>query len=349
MNTPLTIILSVLVFGFLIFIHEFGHYITARLFKVKINEFSIGMGPKLVWYDSKKTGIRYAISMFPIGGYVAMEGEDNETEDPNSFDKKPAWKRFIITAAGAAVNIITGFLIITILTTIVPIGNTTIAEFSGTDETGYEISSADSGLMVGDVITHVDGKRVKIVNKLSYEIMRRGNKPIDVTVIRNDEKLTVYDVVFPGMSEKGQSFGVMDFKVYRQEKNFLTLAEQSARQSFLMVRMCWEAIFDLVTGRYSFEAVSGPVGITPAIGNAASQGGAPALLHIAGLISINLGVMNLLPVPALDGGRLITLLVEMITRKKMPKKLEGIINGVGLVLLLGLSFVIMIKDIIGLF
>jgi regulator of sigma E protease len=203
--------------------------------------------------------------------------------------------------------------------------------------------------MVGDVITHVDGKRVKIVNELSYEIMRRGNKPIDVTVIRNGEKLTVYDVVFPGMSEKGQSFGVMDFKVYRQEKNFLTLAEQSARQSFLMVRMCWEAIFDLVTGRYSFEAVSGPVGITPAIGNAASQGGAPALLHIAGLISINLGVMNLLPVPALDGGRLITLLVEMITRKKMPKKLEGIINGVGLVLLLGLSFVIMIKDIIGLF
>ena len=115
MSTLLTIVLSVLIFGFLIFIHEFGHYIFARIFKVKINEFSVGMGPKLIWYDSKKTGIRYALSAIPIGGYVAMEGEDNETEDPNSFDRKPAWQRFIITVAGATVNIIAGFIVISIL------------------------------------------------------------------------------------------------------------------------------------------------------------------------------------------------------------------------------------------
>ena len=108
MNTLLTIVTALLVFGFLIFIHEFGHYIFARIFKVKINEFSIGMGPKLVWYDSKKTGIRYALSMFPIGGYVAMAGEDDESSDPNAFDKKPAWQRFIVTVAGASVNIIAG-------------------------------------------------------------------------------------------------------------------------------------------------------------------------------------------------------------------------------------------------
>jgi len=348
LNTALTVILSVLVFGFLIFIHEFGHYITARIFKVKINEFSIGMGPKLVWFDSKKTGIRYALSMLPIGGYVAMEGEDSETDDPNSFDKKPAWQRFIITAAGAAVNIVTGFIIIAILTTIVPLGGTTVAEFHDKEETGYVISSEESGLRVGDVITRVDGKRVNILNELSYEIMRRGTEPIDLTVIRDGEEILLPDVVFPGMSEEGQSFGVMDFKVYREEKTFLTVTGQAARQSVLMVRMCWESLYDLVTGRYSFEAVSGPVGISSAIGDAAAAGAA-SVLHIAGLISVNLGVMNLLPIPALDGGRLITILVEMVTRKRMPKKVEGIINGVGLVLLLGLSLVIMVKDIIGLF
>ena len=126
MSTLITVVTALLVFGFLIFIHEFGHYIFARIFKVKINEFSIGMGPSLVYYDSKKTGIRYSLSMFPIGGYVAMEGENEEASDPNSFDKKPSWQRFIITAAGAAVNIVAGFLIMIILATIIPIGNTTV-------------------------------------------------------------------------------------------------------------------------------------------------------------------------------------------------------------------------------
>ena len=347
MSTFLTIVSALLVFGFLIFIHEFGHYIFARIFKVKINEFSIGMGPKLAWYDSKKTGIRYALSMLPIGGYVAMAGEDDESDDPNSFDKKPAWQRFIITAAGAAINLIAGFIIMTILVGILPVGNTTVAEFYTKEETGYEISSEESGLMLGDVITEVDGKRVRILDELSYEIMRRGTKPLDITVIRNGEEITVPDVVFPGMSEDGQSFGMMDFKVFRVERTFGNLLTHAIRKSALTVRMCWESIYDLFTGRYTFEAVSGPVGISSAIGDAAKQGVA-SLLNIAALISINLGVMNLLPIPALDGGRLITILLEMITRRKLPKKLEGTINAVGLALLLLLSFVIMIKDILAL-
>ena len=347
MSTLLTIVLALLIFGFLIFIHEFGHYVFARIFKVKINEFSIGMGPKLLWYDSKKTGIRYALSMFPIGGYVAMAGEDDETDDPNAFDKKPAWQRFIITVAGAMVNIIAGFIIMTVLITMIPIGNTTVAEFYDKSETGYEISSEESGLMVGDVIVKVDGKRVAILDELSYEIMRRGTRPLDITVIRDGNQRVIEDVVFPGMSEEGQSFGTMDFKVYRVEKDFGSVASHAMRKSFLTVRMCWESIYDLFTGRYSFEAVSGPVGMSSAIGDAAKSGIA-SLLHIAGLISINLGFMNLLPIPALDGGRLITILVEMVTRRKIPKKVEGIINTVGLMALLLLSFVIMIKDVLNL-
>ena len=345
MGTLLTVVIALLVFGFLIFIHEFGHYIFARIFKVKINEFSIGMGPKLAWYDSKKTGIRYAISMFPIGGYVAMAGEDDESEDPDSFDKKPAWQRFIITFAGAAVNLIAGFIATALLITMSPIGNTTVAEFVDGKEYGFEISSADSGLMVGDRIVAVDGKKVTIPDELSYEIMRRGTHPLDITVIRDGVEMTLQDVVFPGMTEEGQSFGVMDFKVYRIEKNVGNVISHGFQKSFLTVRMCWESVYDLITGRYTFAAISGPVGISSAIGDAAKMGFA-SLLSIVALISINLGFMNLLPIPALDGGRLIAILVEMITKKKLPKKVEGMINTVGLMALLLLSFVILIKDVI---
>ena len=345
MSTLITVLTALLVFGLLIFIHEFGHYIFARIFKVKINEFSIGMGPKLLYYDSKKTGIRYSLSMFPIGGFVAMEGENEEASDPNSFDKKPAWQRFIITAAGATVNIIAGFLIMIILSTMVPIGNTTVGEFVVSEE--FDVSSSDSGLQIGDKIIKVGKKRVVYYDELSYEIMRQGTRPIDLTVIRDGKTQVIENVVFPGMSQDGQSFGSMDFRIYRVDKDFGTVMNYSFRKSFLIVRMCWESIYDLITGRYTVAAISGPVGISSAIGDAAKAGIA-SLLHIAALISINLGVMNLLPIPALDGGRLLTLIIEMITRKKLPPKVEGIINTVGLAALLLLSVVIMVKDVVGL-
>ena len=335
-------------FGFLIFIHEFGHFITARIFKVKINEFSIGMGPKLAWYDSKKSGIRYSLAMLPIGGFVAMAGEDDESDDPNSFDKKPAWQRLIITFAGAFVNIVAGFLAMAILVAMINVGDTTVAEFVDKSETGYDISSSESGLMEGDVIVEVDGRKVDILDELSYEIMRRGHEPIDITVIRNGERMVIPDVVFPGLSEQGQSFGTMDFRVKRVEKTFGTVISYSWQKSVLIIRMCWESVFDLITGRYTFAAVSGPVGISSAISDAAKAGFA-SLLNIVAIISINLGVMNLLPIPALDGGRILTILIEIITKKKLPKKVEGMINGIGLMLLLALSFVIMIKDVIQLF
>ncbi len=348
MDLAITIISAVLIFGFLIFIHEFGHYFFARLFKVTITEFSIGMGPKLVWYDSKKTGIRYALSMIPIGGYVAMVGEDGESDDPNSFDKKPAWQRFIITIAGASVNILAGFIAIFIFTSLVNIGGTTIHSFVSTEDTGYEISSEDSGLMSGDKIIKVDGKRVRTVDELSYEIMRRGYEPIDIVVVRDGKELLIKDVVFPGAEEQGQSFGAMDFMVYAEEKTVGNFFTHAFRKSFLIVRMCWESIYDLITGRYTAAAISGPVGISEAIGTAAKQD-VLQLFYLTALISINLGVMNLLPIPALDGGRMIVLLVEMITKKRLPKKIESTVNSVFLMLLLGLSLVIMVKDIIGLF
>ena len=173
MGTAFTVIIALLVFGFLIFIHEFGHYITARLFKVTINEFSIGMGPKLVTYTSKKTNIQYSLGMFPIGGYVAMVGEDEESDDPNAFNKKPAWQRFIITAAGATVNIVAGFLAMIIIVSCVNTANTVyggivnderLTESYGTDTLDLSVRSDASGLRVGDEIVKINGKRVLIVD-----------------------------------------------------------------------------------------------------------------------------------------------------------------------------------------
>ena len=345
MSTVLTIIIAVLVFGFLILIHELGHYTFARIFKVTIKEFSIGMGPKLLWYDSKKTGIRYSLSMLPFGGYVAMAGEDEESDDPNSFDKKPAWQRFIITAAGATVNIVAGALAMILLTTMIPLGSTTVHDFVDKEQSKYTVSSSESGLLAGDTILSVNGKRVKILDELSYEIMRQGNRPVDLTVLRDGTEVDLPGVVFPTEKQEEQTFGMMDFRVNRSEKTFGSVMTYSFRKSCLIVRMCWESLFDPITGRYTLAAVSGPIGISSAIGDAA-RAGFSSLLYITVLISINLGVMNLLPIPALDGGRLIVILAEMITRKKMPAKLEGIINGIGLLLLLGLSVVIMIKDVI---
>ncbi len=352
MGAALTVIVSLLVFCFLICIHEFGHYITARIFKVTINEFSIGFGPELVSYESKKTGIKYKLAMFPLGGYVAMAGEDEESDDPNAFNKKPAWQRFIITAAGAAVNILLGFVAMIIIVAFINIGNTTynmpmdeatLTERYENVDVSYR--SADYGLLHGDEIIAVNGKRVRIADELSYYVMRYGNEPVDLTVIRDGDEMTLEDVRFPTTENQGQVFGVADFYITGlKDKNVFSVFSLAFRKAALVMRMCWESIIDLISGRYTVEAVSGPIGISSAIGDAAKQG-VLSLLNIAVVISINLGFMNLLPIPALDGGRLITILIEMITRKKIPAKIEQMINGIGLILLLVLSVVIMLKDV----
>lgn len=353
MGPILTAILTLLVFEFLIFIHEFGHYITARIFKVTVTEFSLGFGPELLTYESKKTGIKYKLSIIPFGGFVAMAGEDDESDDPNAFNKKPAWQRFIITAAGATVNIVAGFLAMIIIVCFINIGNTTYGapmDDAYLDELGYEelnktYRSSDFGLEFGDEITHVNGKRVKIFDELSYQIMRYGNEPVDLTVIRDGKEMVIEDVSFPTVMEQGQVFGIIDFKITGlKEKNVFNVFSLSVRKSALVMRMCWESIIDLISGRYTLEAVSGPVGISTAIGEAASLGFL-SLLNITVLISMNLGFMNLVPFPALDGGRLITIIIEMITRKKIPTRIEGMINAIGLAILFVFMIIVLFKDV----
>lgn len=345
----LNILLAVFIFGILIFIHEFGHYITARIFGVTIKEFSIGMGPKMITYTSKKTNIKYSLGILPIGGYVSMVGEDEESDDENALSKKPAWQRFIITVAGASMNILAGALVMLVLISATPesMYSTTVDRIISVEEVPRENSSEFGGLMAGDRIIAVDGKRVHILAELDYEIMRRGIDTVPLTVERNGEKKTL-EVDFPVYVDRGQYLGARDFYTEKESYGFSSVIKHSFYRSVLTVRMIWESLFDLVTGRFGIEAVSGPVGVTTQISEAASTGVAN-IIYLAIVISINLGVVNLLPFPALDGGRTVFILLEMIRRKPVPVKYEGMVHFIGIVILMAFMLIITLKDIITLF
>ncbi len=343
MNVIVTILLTVFVFGFLILVHEFGHYISARIFKVAINEFSIGMGPKIVSWTGKKTGIQYSVRLLPIGGYVSMVGEDGESEIEGALSSKPKWQRFIVLFAGSFMNLLFGFIFMACYVISSPaLGSTVVAEF-------HENSvSQGEGLQIEDKIVSVNGKSVHILYELSYAISDCGGKPADIEVIRDGEKIFLEDVSFPTEEISGVTFSSQDFSVYRVKKNLPNICYHAYYQSIATVGVVWDSIIDLITGRYGVEAVSGPVGTAGVISEAASAG-ISSFLMIFSLLAINLGVMNLLPLPALDGGRILFLVIEAIRRKPVKAEVEGMINFVGIVLLFGLMIFITLKDIWGLF
>lgn len=340
-------ILAFLIFSLLIFIHEMGHYLTARLCGVTIEEFSIGMGPKMLTYTSRKTGIKYSLGIFLFGGYVSMAGEDEESDDPNAFSRKAAWKRFLITASGALMNLLFGFLLVLILVlSSGPLGSNRIAAYP--EEAPYDISSADSGLQAGDELLSINGKRVHIAADLSYEILHEGgNGAVPVTIRRDGQEMTL-SVIFPAVEVSGIQYGQADFYVQADARNVGSILYHTFYRSCSTVKMIWDSLIDLVRGQYGFEAVSGPIGVADAMSEAA-EAGFLQLLYLTAVISINLGVFNLLPLPALDGGRLVFLLIEMIGRHPVPVRYEGLVHFVGLMLMLGLMVVITFKDLFTLF
>lgn len=338
----LYILIAILVFGFLIFVHELGHFLFAKKFGVTISEFSLGMGPKLL-SKKGKDGVEYALRLLPIGGYVAMVGEDEDSDDPNAFHKKPAWQRFIIVIAGAIMNLLVGIIIMIILTIATPrFGGTTVAEFR------EGATSSVSGLRVNDEIIEINGYNVHTANDLSYEIMRNGYEPVEVTIMRGGKEITISDVTFPQISSQGVAFGSMDFLVFEEEKGFGVVCKNAFYSCTSTVKMIWDSLFDLVSGRYGIEAVSGPIGVTGAITDAAETS-AYSLFYMVVVISINLGVFNLLPIPALDGGTLLFLLIEMIFKKPIPRKVENSLKLAGFALLMLLVIFVSFKDIFGLF
>lgn len=451
---PLYILYAILIFGLLIFIHELGHFIVARLCGVKVLEFAIGMGPKLFSWVGRKSGTRFSLRLLPFGGFVNMlgetgmevvqgdngEGEDsavllretrNEEDKETTYTVTPdlaaqaycnqsVWKRILISVAGPAMNLILGFLLMLVIVLVQgqnSAATTVVAGFHvqytaeeaqygfekddhlyavngerllsyadferlvkeangqsitvtvqriNADHTDYEMIdipaslteadlalftgslSENCGLNIGDKVIKVNSTRVHTYDELSYEIMNQGYKPLKLTVMRDGERIELKDVIVPSYESEGVVFGNMDFLIYREpDFNFITVIKHTWFRSLSTVKMVYDSLFGLFSGRYGVEAVSGPVGITKVVGQAAQYGLVP-VLNLVVIISINLGVMNLLPIPALDGGHIFIYLIEVVRRKPMKRELEGIINFVGLVLMLALAVLIAIKDIIAL-
>ena len=338
------ILMAILFFGLIIAIHELGHFLSAKFFKVKVNEFSLGMGPAI--FKKKKGDTQYSLRCLPIGGYVSMEGEDQESEDANAFCNKKWWKKFIIVAAGAIMNLILGLIFVAILTCMDDlIGTTQIHSF-------YEnATSSQYGLVAGDDIKEINGTSIFSSRDVSYCLQRDDDGIYDFVVERNGEKVAVDGVKFERKTdENGNTTIIYDFIIVGVEKTPLNVISTAVKDTISIARLVWLTLFDLITGHYGINDLSGPVGTVSIIADVTTQAvttGAnfDAIIYIMALITINVGVFNLLPVPALDGGRLFFIIIEAIRKKPIPAKYEGIIHAAGLVLLLLLMVVITFNDI----
>lgn len=334
---------ALLFFGVIIMIHECGHFACAKLFKVKVNEFSLGMGPAL--FKRKKGDTLYAVRLFPIGGYVAMEGEDDASEDDRAFNKKPVWQKMIIVVAGALMNLILGFILMVLLLTTSTdlIGTNTIKEFYP------DAVSSQYGLQAGDRFVEIDGHHVWSEPDLSFLMSRSQDGVFDFVVERDGEKVTLNDVHFATEQQNGITLIQYDFIIIGEQPGFLNIVKNAFTQSASIVRMVWLSVFDLVTGRYGMSELAGPVGTVDIIADvtaqAVSSGSLTNLLTIMAFITINVGVANLLPLPALDGGRFLFLAVEAVRRKPVNPKYEGYVHAAGLALLLLLMVVVTYNDI----
>ena len=333
-------LVAILLFLVLIIIHEFGHFIAAKLLGVRVNEFAVGFGPKLF---SKKFGeTNYAFNLIPLGGYCAMEGEDEGSTDEKAFCNKAAWRRFLIVVMGAVFNLILGFIIVMlILAPTKTFTTTTIAEFVP------NAVSQQSGLQVNDKILKVDGRTIFSTYDLSYAFTNVDDGKIDITVLRDGKKQLLKDVKFGSEEYEGVDFLTVDFKVYGEKRTFGTFLKNSVKTAASYTVVIWRSLVDLLSGKYGISQVSGPVGVTVVIANAAKQS-LQNLLPLMAFISINLGLFNLFPIPALDGGRLVFILYEMIFRKSVPQKYESIVHTIGFVVLIGFMILILVKDVLGL-
>ncbi|MDO4742729.1 MAG: site-2 protease family protein, partial [bacterium] len=304
--------------------------------------FAIGFGPAIFKKQGKKT--KYSVRIFPIGGFCALEGEDSDSDDPSAFCNQSAWKRLIVIIAGAFFNIVLGFIIVMIILSSQNV-------FAGTEISafGEGAVSCEHGLKVGDTIMGVDGRRIYTTHDLSYAFSGiDSDGEVDLLVKRNGKKVLLEDVKFDVDSENDINYIKVDFFVNPIEKTPLNFISQSFKTTVSYGRIVWFSLVDLITGKYGISAVSGPVGVTAAIGEVVKTG-VNNLLQIFALITINLGLFNLLPIPALDGSRAMFLLIELIFRKPVPQKYEAAVHAVGMLVLLGFMVLITIKDVYFLF
>lgn len=339
-NTVYPIIIAILFFEIVIIIHEAGHFGAARLMKIKVNEFSVGMGPKIFSFTKGQT--KYSLRWILFGGYCAMEGEDEDSDDNGSFSKKSVGARMLVVAAGAIMNLILGFLIVVcIVSSSDLIGTPTIAKFDG------NAVSAASGLQAGDTIKSIDGMRVFTATDVQTGLSRSPDGNVQM-VVERDGKTISLDVKFDMQEYEGTQYINMDFWLLGKDKTVGGVLESSCGMFVSYMRMIFLSVADLLSGRYGLSDLSGPVGAVSVVSSAVKTS-FTSMLRIMALLTINIGLFNLFPIPALDGWRLFMLIGEGIFKKKLPAKWEYVINAVGLVLLLGLMVVVTFSDVTKLF
>lgn len=438
LTTAALIAIGVLLFEFIVFFHEFGHFITAKKFGVQVNEFAIGMGPKLFQFERGET--KYTLRLLPIGGYCALEGENEESDNERAFINKPVWQRMIVIVAGAFNNIVLGLVMMAILVVQSPVfSSTTISDFAQSAFTSKSgLQTGDKFLEIGDYkITNsrditfavamlqldiVDGQDFSVykedcgftllrqytslkaedytedelkeiteafndginkinvctskeeADKITQETLAQVNKlsgkdykpeeqeymperkrfRTDVTVLRAGEEITLEDVDFyTYLGDDGNPAVAIDFSVEPIEKTFLSTVSESFTGTVSVVRMIYKSLFGLVTGTYGMNDMAGPVGAASVVTQAAQSGlqtsfvdAVDNILYMMMIITVNLGIVNLLPLPALDGGRFLFMVIEVIMRKPVPAKYEGWVHAAGFILLLGFIAVITLNDIV---
>ena len=351
----MAIVFAILIFSFLIFVHELGHFLAAKASNVQVNEFAMFMGPALLKWGKGET--QYSIRCIPLGGYCAMEGEDEDTGNPRSFQKAAWWKRLCILLAGAAMNFVAGFLIFAlVLSPNKRFGLPVIADAEPGNTIVYE-----EGLHIGDRILKINGNRVHVSSDVTMLLRLQASDTYDLVVERNGNK-----VELPNFKMELQEFTNQDgttatrYGIYfaYQEKTFGNLIAQTWNNCLSVVQSVRLSLQMLLTGQAGIKDVSGPAGIMNMMNETAKASSsaldaALKLLYLGAFIAVNLAVVNLLPIPALDGGRavalLLTVAIERITNRKIDPKYEGYIHGAGMIVLLAFMAIVTFKDIFVIF
>lgn len=343
------IILALIIFGLIVTVHEFGHFICAKLSGIKVLEFSVGMGPKIFQKQIGET--MYSLRILPVGGYCSMEGEDESGDNPRSFRNAKLWKRMIVLAAGAFMNFVLGFIMVLIMSCMFEnIPTTQIRGFSGVlNDDGtktYYAESYKTGLRHDDVIIKIDDTSIYSILDLNYMFASSKTNTHDLVVKRDGEKVKLNDVTFYDES----TGDTLDFGLVTKDKNFLTVMDCSGDIFLSMGHIVGLSLKQMITGKLSKDEVSGPVGVVTAINESTEQAESTGdavfnLVYMTALITINLGIFNLLPIPGLDGGRLIFCFIELVRRKPVKPEHEGYVHLAGMALLFGLMIFATFNDI----
>ncbi|MDY2959915.1 MAG: RIP metalloprotease RseP [Hornefia sp.] len=329
----LTVVLAIVLFLFLIFPHELGHFLMARAVGVKVNEFAFGMGPAIWKKQGKQT--LYSLRAFPVGGFCAMEGEDEDSDDEGAFNRKPWWAKILVLVAGAGMNIIIAVIVMSSIVFISGVATTTV------DRVERDSPAEIAGLKQGDRIEYISGKKIKDWNGIP-EAIGNGGKELEVRIERDGKRETLK--ITPKKDKNRYIIGITP----TIEKSPSKAVAGGLKATWHITTQMYKSLGMLMRGNVAIKDVSGPVGMIGLVHQSAGHGLMP-FFYLVALISLNLAIFNLLPLPALDGGRIIFVIIRMITGKAITDKQEAMVHGAGMLLLLSLMVFVTWNDIVKLF